>query len=384
MSDKTKGFIQLFFVILFIAGAYTISTLLVAAKPEIGKNMSGDRTLIVETKEVVPGPYRIEFTTTGSIQTRGTVNVVPQVSGRVIEVNDQFFEGGTFAAEDVLFQIEPLDFELDVKRLEAEVARAQTALDLAKAEAQAALAEWKQFNPKKTAPELVARKPQMAEAKANLKAAEAQLEDAKLSLQRTSISMPFAGRVLSSSLEKGQYVVAGQSYGSVFGLDLLEVKASLEDQKLEWLLSAFDPKITITATHMGKTQEYQGYLKRSASFLDPQTRFASVTFGFKGNTQELLTGTFVDILIRGGELQDVMVFPASALQEDGIIWLVGEGNILKKFQPEIIYTDDRHVAVKANGQSSVKAVINKISGATEGTQIRLSKQNNKPEAGGDE
>ena len=385
MSDKTKGFIQLAFVAMFIIGAFAISGLLASVQPEIGKSVSGDRTLVVETKEISPGPYRIAFSTTGAVQTRGTVNIVPEVSGRVIDVNEQFFEGGIFAAGDVLFQIEPLDFKLDVERLEAEVARAKTSLDLAAAESEAALAEWKQFNANKAAPDLVARKPQLAEARAALKAAQAQLKDAKLNLERTSFLLPFDGRVLSSSLEKGQYVVAGQSYGSVFGLDSLEVKSSLEDQKLEWLLGAQNLDIKITATHLGKTQTYTGFLKRSASSLDPQTRFAAVTFGFQDDISDLLTGIFVEIMIQGEELQNVLDFPAESLQEGDIIWLIdNETNTLKKLEPKIIYADDKHVVVKAPGKGSITAVINKISGATEGTQVRINNNSENIEEEGNE
>lgn len=374
MSDKTKGFIQLFFVILFIAGSFGISALLSAVKPDIGKSVNGDRTLFVETKIIQPTIYRIEFETTGTVEARGTVNIVPEVSGRITEISDQFFEGGIFGEDEVLFQIEPLDFELAVRRLEAEVARAKTSLDLAKAEAKAALVEWEQFNGSKEAPALVAKEPQLQEARANLKAAEAQLEDAKLNLERTSFSLPFGGRVLSSSLEKGQYVNAGQSYGQVFGLNTLEVNASLEGQKLDWLLDTPDPKITITATYLGKKQTYQGYLKRSASSLDAQTRFATVSFGFKDENVNLLPGIFADVEIRGSNLNNVFLFPAEALQKEGIIWLVEENKTLKAFEPDIIYGSDKNVVTQALSQS-VQAVVNKLAGATEGTKVEINNEN---------
>src|SRR5690606_3237290 len=110
--------------------------------------------------------------------------IVPEVSGRVVFVHAAFFEGGQFAAGEVLFKIDPRDFELEVARREAEVARAQTVLELAEAESSAALGEWKQIHGKRPAPDLVARKPQMAEAAATLKSARAQLEEAKLRLER--------------------------------------------------------------------------------------------------------------------------------------------------------------------------------------------------------
>lgn len=377
MSDKTKGLIQLFFVFVFIAGSFAISGMLNALKPEVGKSVNTLRTIFVQTKNVSQTPFRIEFDTTGTIETRGTVNIVPEVTGRVIEVNDQLFEGGYFEAGDILFQIEPRDFELDVQRLESEVARARTTLDLEKAEANAALAEWEQFNPTRKAPDLVARKPQMAEANASLKAARAQLEDAKLNLARTSFSLPFAGRVLSSNLEQGQYLMSGQSYGQVFGIETLEIRSSLEGQKLQWLLNVPDPEIRITVTHLGKTKSYNGYLRRSASSLNAQTRFATISFGFKDQNADLLPGTFAKVKIRGPKLENVLVFPARSLQEGGIIWKVSEEGTLKKFIPEVIYADDKHVVSKPMlgiSNEGVMIVTNKLAGATEGTKVEINNE----------
>ncbi len=370
MSDKTKGWIQLAFVGLFIIGSFLISGLLSAITPDDGKSVNGDRTLFVKTKTIQPQSYQIEFDATGSVETRGTVNIVPEVSGRIVMVNEQFYEGGMFEAGDILFEIEPLDFELAVQGLNSEVARAQTSLDLEKAEAEAALAEWKQFNPHKKVPALVAREPQLAEARANLKAAQAQLDDAKLNLERTKFSLPFNGRVLSSSLAQGQYAVAGQSYGRVFGLDTLEVVSSLEGQKLEWLLEATTPDIKITTTYLGQTNTYDGYLKRSASSLNAQTRFATVSFGFKDKNVELVPGIFARIDVKGTELQNVMVFPAEALQKENVIWLVDDQNTLMRYDPDVIYRDDKHVIVQSEGEA-LKAVVNKLSGATQGTEVEI-------------
>ncbi len=375
MSDKTKGFIQLFFVILFIAGSFGVSALLGAIKPDVGKSVNSERTLFVETKDISPTTYRIEFDTTGTVETRGTVNIVPEVSGRIISVSDQFFEGGMFEAGEILFQIEPLDFELEVRRLEAEVARANTSLDLAKAEAKASLSEWQQINGNKAAPDLVARKPQLQEARANLKAAQAQLEDARLNLDRASFSLPFNGRVLNSSLEAGQYVMAGQSYGQVFGLETLEVISSLDGQKLEWLLDAPNPEITISANYLGKTLTYEGYLKRSASSLDAQTRFATVSFGFKEKNVALLPGIFAEVQVTGSNLKDIYVFPSQALQKQGIIWLVQDDKTLTAYEPDIIYASDKYIVTRSNGDT-MKTVINKLAGATEGTKVEVNNESN--------
>ena len=180
MSDKTKGLIQFILVIVFIAGSFAISFSLQSQKSSAGKNIGKERVVFVSAEVIQPEPYRISFDVTGNVEARADIGIVPQVQGRIIEMNENFFSGGLFKAGETLFRIEPRDFELEVQRLEAEVARARTTFNIEQAESKAALEEWRLINGSKKAPSLVARKPQKDEAWANLKAAKAQLENAKL------------------------------------------------------------------------------------------------------------------------------------------------------------------------------------------------------------
>ena len=357
----------------FIAASFAISGLLKSDRTPTGANSASERGLFVETQEITPGPYLIAFETTGSVEARANVSIVPQVSGRVITVHEEFFEGGAFEAGTVLFEIEPRDFELEVQRVKAEIAQASTNFSLEQAEGKAAVAEWKQLNGDKKVPRLVARKPQIDEAWAALKAAKAQLENAELNLERTQFTLPFTGRVLFTNLEQGQYVAAGQSYGEAFDVGTLEVVSSLKDQQLEWLLNAEKPDVLITTRFLGEEKTYQGLVKRKAAAFDMQTRFASVRFGFEEDAVDLLPGVFVTLKIQGPALQNIALLPAQALQKDGVVWLVDRDGKLQSFMPEIAYADGRHIAV-SNIDETVTVVTSRVSGATEGTAVLSGEQ----------
>lgn len=370
-----KSNIQLVAVIGFVVGSLLISESL-KSDYKIAKNdTKEDRIIFVENKVILPIKHRVSFQTTGNIEARGEINTIAEVSGRIIDVHEAFFSGGNFKKDEVLFQIDPRDFQFEVNKLEAEVAKAQTNMDLEIAESKVALYEWKQINSKKKAPELVARKPQLAEAKSNLKSAEAGLGNAKLNFERTKFTLPFDGKVVESSIALGQYINAGQSYGTVFDIGSLEVRASLEDNKLRWLLNSNNPEIKIITTYLGQTQEYQGKLKRSASSLDASTRFATVRFGFLEDVNDLVPGVFADIKIRGEEIDNVLLIPSSALQDQSTIWKI-EDNKLVRIEPEIIYSNANYIAIKGEGEE-VNVVISRISGVESGMQVETA---DKPEA----
>jgi len=378
-SDKVKGFIQLALVIAFIAVSFLASAALETERAVPTENETADRVLFVETQNIAPGPYQISFKTTGLVEARAQINVVPQVSGRVISVNEQFFEGGQFEADEILFEIEPLDFELELERLEGAVAQARTAYNIAEAETEAATREWKMLNPDKPVPYLVARRPQKDEAWANLKAAKAQLKNAELDLERTKYSLPHPGRVISSSLEVGQFVTAGQSYGEVFNVEALEVRSTLEDQQLQWLFASQNPQIEIISTQQGQTRSYDGYIKRGVASLDPQTRFAPVSFGVDEEDTALLPGMFVDVKAQGPQLVGITVVPSSALQKEGIIWTMNEDNELHSFEPDVVYADNDIVAIQ-NLDTEANIVTSRVSGATNGMKARTSEDTDADES----
>ena len=366
-----KGRLQLVLVILFIIVSLTASKILHATREPIQRKDVADRSLFVEIKKVAPLPHQINFDVTGILKARNNVQIVPEVSGKVIAINEKFFDGGSFKAGEILFEIDPRNFAFEVSRLKAQVAAAKTLFDLEKAESKAAIAEWKQINPTLKISDLAARKPHLLEAQSNLDSAKAQLGLAQLNLTRTKFRMPFDGQVLSTQLAEGQYIVAGQNYGETFDSQSLEAKASLKDQQLKWLLTAQDPNITISTTYLGEKKTFQGMLNRSASFLDEQTRFASVSFGFIDQIGSLLPGAFLDINIQGATLKGLMEVPISALQKEGNIWILDNENNLESIIPNIMYLDDQRMVIKAIKNEQVRIVTSYIAGAENGMKVEV-------------
>lgn len=366
-----KGRLQFVIVIIFIIASLAASKILHETREPIQRKDVAERSLFVEMQEVSPLPHQINFDVTGILKARSNVQIVPEVSGKVIKMNQKFFDGGSFKAGEMLFKIDPRDFLFEVKRLEAQVAAAKTLLDLEKAESKAAIAEWKQINPDLTITDLAARKPHLLEAQSNFDSAKAQLGLAQLNLTRTTFNMPFDGQVLSTQLAEGQYVVAGQNYGETFDTKSLEAKASLKDQQLKWLLSAKDPKITISTTYLGEKRTFQGVLNRSASFLDEQTRFAAVSFGIIDPIENILPGAFLDINIQGQTLEGLMVIPVSALQKEGNIWILKQDNTLESILPDVIYSDDQKMVIKAIKTETIRVVTSYIAGAENGMKVTL-------------
>ncbi len=364
------GTLQLLWVVIFVAVSVFISRTL-RSQYEPPQRHGGEELVISGDAVVVaPAPYRIHFTTTGTVEAKTEIDIVPQVSGRVEEVAERFGQGGFFDHDEMLFQLEREDFIYEIQRLEAEVARAQTALELERAQQKRAIADWKELSGDRPIPALVKRQPQLHEAEANLRAANAQLNKAKLQLERASYRLPAAGRVLDSRVAPGQYLQAGVSYGKAFYFDDLEVVASLDDQQLQWLYSSKDPEITVTSTYLGNTTTSRAKLDRGAASVDPQTRFATVRFSLENGAQSLLPGVFVRVEVVGATYDGVSRIPLGAIQQGGHIWLVDEQERLRKHHPEILNRATDYVTIRSLDQSS-RVMTLQLPGAMEGARVKL-------------
>jgi RND family efflux transporter MFP subunit len=307
------------------------------------------------------------------VAARANVTAVPEVSGRVTYVNENFYPGGQFTAGEVLFRLEPRDYQLTLNQREADLQRAEANLEITQAQVDSAIFDWRQSHGDKPVPTLVAKQPQLLQAKAEVTSAQAALDAAKLQLQRTEFSFPFAGKVLSSSVAPGQFLVAGQAYGQVFSAADLEISASLDEQQLQWLVNAKLPEISIRYSQFGVEHHLPGTLVRGAASLDTNTRFAQVNFAFLETNTSVIPGTFVDINIQGQQLNNVMQVPLSALQTDGKIWLTAKGE-LQQWNPEIIFKSAAEIIVQAPA-GPIEVVTSRVAGGFSGMSVTTSDNN---------
>jgi len=254
--------------------------------------------------------HQVEIALTGSVATPADVTLSPQVGGRVVEVSDAVRAGAHFEADEVLFRIDPRDYQVAVSRAQAGLADARSALDQLEAEAEINRAEWRRQYPNREITSLAAREPQLAAARARVESAQADLSQARLNLERTAIRFPFRGRVIDSRIEAGQLVSAGQSYGSVYDIARLEIVAPIAPADLARLAPAVGRRAELSVG--GSAFTLQGEIVREGASLDSRTRFIDL-FIEPTSPEALRPGQFVDIRVAGPDLEEGVMAPASTL-----------------------------------------------------------------------
>lgn len=342
-NSLVLGLIQIGLIVGVIVAALAVNMILSRNAGGPGRFAQGASDMAVEVvrPRAVQAPILVQET--GTVQVRAYVNLSPQVGGRVREISPNLAAGGSFAAGETLFRIDPSDYRFAYEQARSNVETAQSALELEQAEAETARREWELVNPGEDIPALVARTPQIRQARAALASAESVLEAARTDLQRVDYSLPFEGRVVATSVAEGQTLAANQSYGQVYRLSALEVAVPVSAETLALLEPAAGRAATVRTGAAG--QAFAGQVVRQEAELDAQTRFATLIVGFE-TAPPLLPGAFVDVTIDGGMAEDVMILPAASVGNGGRVWVV-DGGVLALRDPAIVSQDDEEVMVRA-------------------------------------
>lgn len=369
-----SGRVQLALIIIFVLLSFSFARFMENDTLNQTNYQFAERVLFVNSKKIIPGEYRISYQTTGIVEARHEIEIIPQVSGRVVWVNEKLHRGELFKQKEALFEINREDYDLELIKTEAEVARANTALDIEIAESEASMEEWKDLTGNKEAPDLISRKPQLDEAQSRLKAALAQRERARLNLDRTIFRLPFDAQITESHLSEGQYVAAGHSYGRAYDRNYLEVASAIPDNQLNILFNSHNQDVDLEIDLYGKKRIYRGKIYKTANSIDRSSRFANIRIKLLKPDMDLLVGNFAKVNIKGEKLKDIAVIPLSAMQKDRTILIIKEDNTIIKFKPKIVQMMDKTVAISGIDHS-FRVITNNMPNAISGMRVSVSTEN---------
>ncbi len=343
--------------IAIVAGSVGLAAFLVALAPEPERREPPPQIPFAQTGRIVLGDGAIPVYGAGTVRPSAEIDIIPQISGKVVWINPGFQSGGRIEAGQTIFRIEEEDYLYRVREAEADLEAKRVELLEAREKAEIARTEYEQFSgrlPKgkavaRRANPLALREPQLKAAKAALDREKARVADAKLALSRTRILAPFDGYVRDESMDLGQVVTAGQAVGRIFATDAVEVVVPLSDASAAlipglWELRAGDAErqvpARVTARYGDGNYTWEGYVDRAEVSLDKQTRTIDVIVRVPnpfsrevppegaGGTPPLLIGKFVEVAIEGIASEAYYRVPRAALRPGNEVWVVrGDGAI---------------------------------------------------------
>ena len=384
---RTKKIIHFGVAVIILAlGAAGLAGL-TANRPKIEKRRAETPAPLVRSMAVKTGPYTVIIPAEGTVRPLREINIVPQVSGKVIEISPSLVNGGDFKKDDVLLRLDPVDYHLSVTLARAQVKDAESRLAMTREEAAMAKEEWRlhqsgsrKGGQSKPPPPLVAKTPQLAAAWALLAANRANLEGAQLRLSRTEIKAPFDGRVGGKMVDVGQYVAPGQALASIFSTEGAEIVAPLENEDLFWFhVPGFTPghgpgaNVTVHTRFAGYERTWRGRVARAEGKLDERTRMVNVVIRVDdpyAGQPPLSVGLYVVMTIHGRTVPGAAVIPRAGMRADGTVWVVDDENILHFRKVTVARIQGDTVLVSEGLRDGDRVVVSSLRSVSDGMRVR--------------
>ena len=359
--------------ILILIVAIGLAAILILTRPEPEEKAAERPITSIEVITVQPETIQLILQSQGTVLPQTESDLAIEVSGRIIEVADNFRPGASIRKGDVLLKIDPADYKAALAARTADLAQAQLVLAQEKALAEQAEADWKSLGSGKPS-DLTLHKPQLAQAKALVASAQAMLERAQRDLAHTQVTAPYDGRVLTKSVDLGQYVMANPtgSAARIYATDTAEVRLPLTNHEAQFL---DDPEQHPAPVHLSAdTREWSGTLTRIEGTIDTSSRLlyavAEIQSPFNG-PNALRRGRFVHAEIEGRTLPDAYSIPRYALRGSNTVYVLTDNSSLQERTVHIVKSDAKHVIIDEGLQAGDQVATSPIAYYIENMPVQV-------------
>lgn len=261
-----------------------------------------------------PVSSTLEFV--GRTEAYREVDLRARVTGFLLERG--FQEGSEVAEGDILFQIDPAEYDAAVAAAGARVKRAEATLT----EAQRTLKRAQELVKKGhlSQAELDDAVAKASQADADLAGAKADLTKTELSLSYTRVVAPISGRIGQSSVDEGNLI--GPDSGilaTIVDVDPIKVTFAITERDMLNYKQAqqsneskrYTPTLRLAN---GSMLEENGTITFLDNRADPMTGTIRLFAEFPNDEGLVLPGQFVNVVLVSSEPQDMIVVPQSAVQ----------------------------------------------------------------------
>lgn len=396
--------------LLALAGNSILSAYKNKSSGGFGNREARERVFTVEVMDVTLGAHFPEIQTFGEVISGRTLELRAAATGELVQISDNFREGGVVKKGEVLFQTDPanaksrlLISENELAEAKADLADAKRNLSLAEDEITAARrqlelrqkAQERQDNLRErgvgtdTAMETAALATSSAEqallakrlslANAQAKIARAQtlvgrrqinVNEAVRILTDTTVKAEFDGVLSDVSVVLGRLVSANEKLGSLIDPDALEIAFRVSSSEFRALAAGNlqDAEVRVT---LGNDASFSGQIDRvSAAVAAGETGrelFARVQ---NASSLSIQPGDFVSVSVREPALDNVAKIPSSAASTNGEVLIVNGENRLENARVEILRKSGNDLIVRADAIAGRKLVMARAPQLGEGIRVK--------------
>ena len=356
--------------------------------PEAKPRTKSRNAALVNVVPIEFKSHQVLIDAMGTVRPEQEVLLKPQLSGEIVEINDEFLPGGYLPAGEVLLKIDETDYRLAAEQIQDEVSRAETELQLERGRQLVAIKEFELLGEALSEEEqaLMLRQPQLDSLRAALSAANSRLRQAEINLQRTEIRAPFNAVVLSRQVNLGTRVTTGSDLARLIGTDAYWVEASVPVSRLRWIDIPQSRTDRGAAARIydqaawGSGVSRKGRVVRLSAALEEKGRMARLLIEVPDplsltpvnyRKPVLLLNSYVRVEIAGRQLDSTVALSRNLLRDNETVWIMDADDRLDIRKVEIAYRGEKEVFVATGLNPGERLVTSLLPAPVQGMPLRV-------------
>ncbi|MCL9775262.1 efflux RND transporter periplasmic adaptor subunit [Vibrio methylphosphonaticus] len=340
-----------------------------------------DATLSVNVLTITEQPYYHQERFIGKTAAIHKVDIVPRVSGYL--KSRHFTEGERVNKGDLLFEIDPALFEIEILRLEAALKETTADFNIIDQKHQKAIALVKKQA--LSSLELDQLTAERTSSLAQIDADKAALSRANLELSYTKIKAPFDGIIGASQFSSGALVGPDhQALTQIVSFDSVYVNIQLDEKQhvnnlQEQLINegAFStPNFTLQLAN-GAQYDHQGESNFIDNHMDSLNGTIRFRVKFPNPDNLLIPGQFVTVTSIDSQPTSAILIPQSAIQEDQqgrYVLVVNDHNIVDAKYIQVSERVRDNWLIESGISAGERVIVEGLQSLTLGMEVDVNKR----------
>lgn len=364
--------------ILVVLGVVTILAVSLLAmqglsgmKEEVKNEPQPEARRYVKTSKVAYESIPTELVAFGRVNSSLPLDLITEVSGKILQGNVPLKEGQRFRKGTLLFKVDNTEAKLRLQASKSNFLKdiASILPDL-KIDYPESYDAWQNYfdaiDVEKPLPELPKHKNNKEKtylATKNIFNSYYTIKSTEVNLTKYNVYAPFGGTIAEVQLQVGSYANPGAKVAKISKSSSLELKVAVEPNDIRWVTLGS----TVAVSTEDDTQSWRGKVIRIGDILNANTQALDVFIRLTPGEQKLYEGMYLKATMSGSKVGRAMEIPRNALVGTDRVYILQDS--LLKFKDIKVHKLNNETAIISGLNEGTSLIMEPVVGAYEDMKI---------------